>query len=71
MDEDAGSDSSEDDESHKKLCNHGPNVKCPNCTKSQRYVEVHRRCPLHPPWGSCVQCQEWRQSLMPKMKRQV
>ncbi|KAH7823773.1 putative Nuclear pore localization 4 (Npl4) [Monocercomonoides exilis] len=71
VDEDAGSDSSGEEAEQSGKCTHPPSMKCPKCTKSRRYVELQRHCPLHPPWGSCVQCQEWKHSLMPTMKRQT
>ncbi|KAJ4458828.1 putative Nuclear protein localization protein 4 [Paratrimastix pyriformis] len=54
-----------------KRCNHGPEMHCPNCTKSSKMVPKRRRCRLHPPWGSCIQCIEWRRDLMPKLHQQA
>jgi len=54
-----------------KRCSHGPGVHCPNCTKGPKLVPKHRYCPLHPPSGSCIQCIEWRRSLMPKLHQQT
>ncbi|KAK2964141.1 putative Nuclear protein localization protein 4 like protein [Blattamonas nauphoetae] len=71
LDNDWGSDSSASELENKLPCTHPKTMKCPRCTKKDRYVELHRQCPNHPVWGSCTQCQAWRQSLMPRLKSQT